>query len=128
MGPTTQANAVDWQSGSPPLLLFRRHSGQSVTESGCFVSFAQQSDFLVHGVDRFLRASIIGRTCAGGSIPRSSAQASFSSSVKQQQSPFQHSSAETQPQPRFSQGYRTVSVETGDDRTAGKGIPRTANK
>jgi hypothetical protein len=128
MGPMTQASDVDLQSRSPALLLFRRHSGQSVAESGCSVSFAQQSDFLVHDADRFFRALTIGRTCAGGSIPLSSAQASFSSSVKQQQSPFQQSSAETQPQPRFSQGYTTVSIETGDDRTAGKGSPITANK
>jgi hypothetical protein len=54
-------------------------------------SGSEQHDRFFAG--RATRDSTSGRTCAGGSIPLASAQRSFSSKVKQQQSPFQHSSA-----------------------------------
>jgi hypothetical protein len=58
-----------------------------------FFGFEQHADFAF----RAARPATVGRTCSGGSIPRASAHVSFSSSVKQQQSPAQLSSDAVQP-------------------------------
>lgn len=70
-------------------------------------SASEQQDFFFGVFGRAFRDSTNGRTCSGGSTPFSSAQVSFSSMVKQQQSPFQHWSAVRQPHGRLWHGYGT---------------------
>src|SRR5688572_24879806 len=61
-------------------------AASSCAEQHDFFGFEQQDDFAFRAA---ARAATVGRTCSGGSTPRASAHASFSSSVKQQQSPAQ---------------------------------------
>jgi hypothetical protein len=66
---------------------------------------AQQLEPLLTGDGRLaFRNATRRRTCSGGSMPFASAQASFSSSVKQQQSPAQQCLALVHPQGRYWQG------------------------
>lgn len=69
---------------------FSQHVGVAETDGWRAGSASEQHDFFFGAVGRDLRDSTSGRTCSGGSTPFSSAHVSFSSMVKQQQSPFQH--------------------------------------
>jgi hypothetical protein len=91
-------------------------------------SVSEQQDLFPGGADRFLRDSTRGRTCSGGSMPLTSAQASFSSSVKQQQSPFQHSLALRQPQGRFWQGNGRLASLSLAKGVAGSGNPNVTKR
>ena len=67
-----------------------QHVGGADTDGSGTGSDSEQQDFFFGVAGRDLRDSTRGRTCPGGSTPFASAQVSFSSMVKQQQSPFQH--------------------------------------
>jgi hypothetical protein len=110
----TRSSAEDWGSEhvaaasvarcGPSGVVSTARAGFSAQQAGftdsCFSqqvgagagSASEQHDFLRFGggVGLARRDSTSGRTCSGGSIPFASAQRSFSSSVKQQQSPAQH--------------------------------------
>jgi len=90
--------------------VFAQHIGGAETDGSGAGSDSEQQDFFFGVFGRAFRDSTNGRTCSGGSTPFASAQASFSSIVKQQQSPFQHCSEVRHPHGRDWQGYGTPSV------------------
>jgi hypothetical protein len=90
---------------------FVQHVGWAETDGSGVGSASEQQDFfLADGAGWERRDSTRGRTCSGGSTPFASAQASFSSREKQQQSPFQHCSEVRHPHGRDWHGYGTPSV------------------
>ena len=96
------------------------HDGQSP----CTLPSHSRALWQHAGLARVFRAATVGRTWAGGSMPRASAHANFSSSVKQQQSPCQHSSALPQPQTWPWHGYVAAAPFAARVRAKGTGNPK----
>ena len=93
-------------------------AGSSSEQQDGLCDVAQQSAFA-------FRAATAGRTCGGGLMPRASAQASFCSSVKQQQSPAQPCSDVEHPHEWFWHGNGTGAPASRlgrrEQRRAGRG-------
>ena len=118
---TMAASSVNSVAGLSPRHFCAKRPTTQITGSG-FDSCSGQHDFFLVAIGRYdLRVSTSGRTCDGGSMPLTSAHSSFSSSVKQQQSPFQHKSELAQPHGRNWQGYGADASDV--QRTNGNGSP-----
>jgi hypothetical protein len=94
-----------------------QHGGSGVATG----SASQQHACFFVGLGACWRDATSGRTCSGGSTPLASAHRSFSSRVKQQQSPAQHSSEVRHPHGRLWHGYGVS--PSGFGRRVGTGTP-----